>query len=42
MEMFTEIYSLRLNFVRDTNFEQDTDAIQDDLSSNFVGSRLRS
>ena len=40
LEIFTEIYSFMLNFVRDANVARDTNVVRDNLSSSFCGEQI--
>ena len=40
LEIFTEIYSFMLDFVRDANVARDTNVVRDNLSSSFCGEQI--
>ena len=40
LEIFTEIYSFMLDFVRDANVARDTNVVRDNLSSSFSGEQI--
>ena len=41
LEIFTEIYSFMLDFVRDANVARDTNVVRDNLSSSFSGEQIK-